>query len=257
MNPSEQYAYKIKWSQFQQKQEKYFERVIKKALSDQVDAFIKTKDVNLIPLYPMYEALQRLYKNVGASWIRLNWRDLEKAGGQMGINERILALMQQYYGANVDLLNEASGITDYTKEVIIRVLNQAAFEGWGIEQIVRELRQNSELSTMRARRIARTETVTAANQSLIAYAQTSGNVMEKTWLSIQDSRTRHDHKAINGRTVPLDDAFDLANGEVMMDHPGARVQPNGLSVPASQVVNCRCTMAIRSKRDANGEIITR
>ena len=89
MTPKEQNDYKIKWSRFQQKQEKYYERVIRKALTEQVNAFIKTRDVNMIPIFPIYQALLNLYRNVGASWIRLNWRDMEKAGGQLGINERI------------------------------------------------------------------------------------------------------------------------------------------------------------------------
>jgi uncharacterized protein with gpF-like domain len=164
--------------------------------------------------------------------------------------------MRQYYG--IDLLNDAQGITDYTKQVIAKILSQAAQEGWSFDEIVRQLRVAPELTDMRARRIARTETVTSSNQAAMLYAQTSGNLMEKIWIAVRDQRTRHDHSVVDGKKLPIDEPFLLNNakvGPVLMMQPGARNQSNGLAVPASEVVNCRCTVAFRAKRDSNGRII--
>lgn len=256
MTKAEQNRYWKEWHRFQQKYEKLYEQRFVKALQIQVDAFIKYRDIMMIPALPIYDVLLKLYKQVGPAWVRETRSDINKANGQMGFNERIVELMRQYYG--IDLLNDAQGMTDYTREVIIKVLSKAAEEGWSFDQIVRELRTNSELNSMRARRIARTETVTSANQAAMLYAETSGNVMNKIWIAVKDSRTRHDHRIVDGKQLPIAEPFLLNSqkeGPVLMMQPGVRQQPNGLAVPASEVVNCRCTVAFRAARDRNGQII--
>jgi uncharacterized protein with gpF-like domain len=187
---------------------------------------------------------------------------MTKATGQMGFNERIVELMRQYYG--IDLLNDAEDITAYTKEVIQKILSDAAMTGASFDDIVRQITTSSELGPMRARRIARTETVTAANGAAMIYAQTSGNVMEKIWISVKDKRTRHNawanHVTIDGTTIDINEPFNLKSqklGDIQMMQPGVRKQPNGLAVPAAEVVNCRCVVAFQSKRDSHGRIIRR
>jgi len=187
---------------------------------------------------------------------------MTKATGQMGFNERIVELMRQYYG--IDLLNDAEDITAYTKEVIQKILSDAAITGASFDDIVRQITTSSELGPMRARRIARTETVTAANGAAMIYAQTSGNVMEKVWISVKDKRTRHNawanHVTIDGTRLDIDEPFLLKSqklGDIFMMQPGVRKQPNGLAVPASEIVNCRCVVAFNAKRDSQGRIIRR
>lgn len=256
MTKREQDRYWRKWHRFQQKYEKKYERLFMKALQLQVDAYIKWQDVMMIPSLPIYTVLNDMYKTVPVAWVREINKDMLKATGQMGINEQIVELMRQYYGLN--LLNDAQQITDYTRQVVMKVLSQAAELGWSFDQIVRELRTNSELSAMRARRIARTETVTSANQGAILYAQTSGAKMEKIWIAVRDARTRHDHSRVDGQRRGIEVPFllnSVKNGEVLMMQPGARQQTNGLAVPADEVVNCRCTVAFRAMRDRDGNII--
>lgn len=259
MTRAEQSAYWRKWNRFQQKYERIYERKFVTALQAQVDAFIKYQDVNLVPMFPIYDVMVNMYETVGPAWAQIARTESVKADGQLGFNERIVELMRQYYG--VDLLNDAAGITEYTKEVIRKVLADAAQLGWSFEQIVRELRTNSELSTMRARRIARTETVTSANGAAMIYALTSGNRMQKVWIAVKDSRTRHNHRMVDGKTLPIEQPFTLTSsmfGNVTMMQPGVRNQgpdSSGAPVPASEVVNCRCTVAFRAMRDSNGRII--
>lgn len=259
MTNKEKNDYLFKWNRFQQKYEKYFEKKFVKALKLQVDAFIKTQDIMSIPSFPIYTTLNQLYKTVGPAWARVVRMDGIK-DGRMGFNEEIIALMQQYYG--IDLLNDAEGITAYTREVIQKVLVKAAAEGWSINEVVRSLKNDTELGLMRARRIARTETVTSANGAAMIYAKKSGYKMEKVWLSIQDKRTRHNkwanHLIMDGVTIDYEDPFLLKSeklGDIYMQQPGARTQDNGLAVPASEVVNCRCTVAFKAKRDRQGRII--
>lgn len=262
MTQAEQNKYFYEWHKFQQRYEKYYEKKFTAALKVQVAAFLKTQDVMAIPSFPIYTVLVNLYKTVGPRWARISKLSMTKATGQMGFNERIVELMRQYYG--IDLLNDAEDITAYTKEVIQKILSDAAITGASFDDIVRQITTSSELGPMRARRIARTETVTAANGAAMIYAQTSGNVMEKVWISVKDKRTRHNawanHVTIDGTKIDIEEPFLLKSqklGDIFMMQPGVRKQPNGLAVPASEIVNCRCVVAFNAKRDSQGRIIRR
>ena len=260
MTNQEKNEYMSKWNRFQQKYERYFEKRFNRALKIQLDAFLKTQDIMAIPSFPIYTTLIELYKKVGPAWARVVRMDGIKADGRMGFNEEIIALMQEYYG--IDLLNDAEEINTYTRNIIRKTLTRAATEGLSINEIVRVLRTDPELGPMRARRIARTETVTAANGAAMIYAKKSGYQMKKIWLSIQDNRTRHNqlanHLTIDGTTIDYEEPFKLKSnklGDIFMQQPGVRTQPNGLAVPAVEIVNCRCTVAFQAKRDRNGRII--
>jgi len=86
----------------------------------------------------------------------------------------------------------------------------------------------------RARTIARTETIGAANAGSFRGAKASGVVGKKKWLAAVDHRTRSSHVMADGQTVGLDEKFSV--GASRMDYPG---DPTG---GAAEVVNCRCTM---------------
>lgn len=263
MTASEQNKYWYKWHKFQQRSEKAFTTKFTKALQEQVRAYIKTQDLMSIPVFPIYDTLIKLYLTVGPAWAREVRVDAYKADdnlpkGQIGFNDRIVELMRNYFG--VDLLNDANLMTTYSRQVIQSVLSKAAETGASFDEIVKQLLQNPEFNAMRARRIARTETVTAANGAAIIYANASGNEMEKIWIAVKDNRTRHDHRQVDGSLLPIDQPFTLVNaklGEIQMMQPGVRRQPNGLDVPAGEVVNCRCTVAFRAKRDSRGNIVRR
>lgn len=239
MTPQQRKAYHYKWDRFQKRQERIFTTKFKKALQKQVDQY---KENRRITSQPIYEVLLELYKTVGPLWAQqasLNIRQQQvKARMPMGFSERIVELMRQYYG--IDLLNDAELMTRYSRQVIADVLSDAAITGLSINEIVRKLETHPEFNQMRARRIARTETVTAANGAAMINAKESGIPKNKEWMAVNDRRTRHSHRNIDGRVVGLDDAFNV-NGTMMMQ-PGVRKQPNGLDVPASEVVNCRCVL---------------
>ena len=103
--------------------------------------------------------------------------------------------------------------------------------------------------------IARTETVTASNGAAILAAKDTGLALDKQWISVRDKRTRHSHRNEDNTTVSIDEPFSVGNEGAKMMHPGARTQPNGLKVPAKEVINCRCTVAFIPKRDKQGKLI--
>ena len=242
--------YRQKWSRFQQRQEKIYTRKFKKALQEQVSQYLSQ---GAITAEPLQNVLIDLYKTVGPLWsaktgIRKGGIVEMKAGG-MGFSERILELLRDYFF--IDLFNDAQLMTQYSREVIARVLTQASITGASTSDIVKELTAHPDFSAMRARRIARTETVTASNVAAVINAKESGLKMNKEWISVQDKRTRHSHRSIDGRIVGINDYFTMDTG-VTMQQPGARQQQDGQAVPGSEVVNCRCVCGFIPVRGRNG-----
>ena len=251
--------YKLMWHRFQIRYENYYTSAFEKALQKQLKQYIETKDLYAITSGPIYTVLLSLYKTVGPAWVRktgLHKLKVEKKaeklpGLPMGFSEIIVDLMRQYYG--IDLLNDAELMTAYSRQVIVDVLSSAAASGLSFDEIVRILIGSPEFTKMRARRIARTETVTASNGAAMIQAKRTGILMKKEWLSVMDSRTRDAHYAIDGTVVGLTDPFNV--GGELLQQPGVRKQDNGLSTSAWNVVNCRCTMAFKPQRDKKGNLI--
>lgn len=85
----------------------------------------------------------------------------------------------------------------------------------------------------RAERIARTESTGAYNAGTQSAFYDEG-VSSKMWIALADDRTRDTHLDAHGQCTYADEAFNIAGNYLMM--PG---DPGG---PASEVINCRCTM---------------
>lgn len=99
-----------------------------------------------------------------------------------------------------------------------------------------------------ALRIARTETTSASGFAAYEAAKDSDYFLTKKWIAATDDRTRHDHIIENGQIVDFEEPFIMADGS-KMDYPGdIKAKPN-------QIINCRCTLAFKGKRDAEGMLI--
>lgn len=99
-----------------------------------------------------------------------------------------------------------------------------------------------------ALRIARTETTSASGLAAFETARQSNLVMTKEWISATDNRTRRDHIIENGQIVDLEEPFVMADGSSLL-------YPGDTKGKASQVINCRCTISFKGKRDENGMLI--
>ena len=99
-----------------------------------------------------------------------------------------------------------------------------------------------------ALRIARTETTSASGLAAYETAKQSNLVMTKEWISATDNRTRRDHIIENGQIVDLEVPFIMADGSSLL-------YPGDTKGRASQVINCRCTISFKGKRDENGMLI--
>lgn len=159
-----------------------------------------------------------------------------------GFNEEWINQILNYFSRY--LLEKATvGVTETTKEKILNILNKAIQEGWSNDQTVKELSQLEEIRR-RARMIARTETVRAANYGVLLGAGKYEYETEKEWIAVLDNRVRHSHANVDGQKRENDDPF--GNG---LQFPG---DPNA---PASEVCNCRCSLAMIAKRDSRGRLI--
>lgn len=87
----------------------------------------------------------------------------------------------------------------------------------------------------RARFMAENEVNTAINHARYIEAVNAGKTM-KRWESIIDEVTRKDHIEINGKYIPIGQAFHV--GDSWMLFP----KDTSLGASANQIVNCRCTV---------------
>lgn len=135
-------------------------------------------------------------------------------------------------------------ITSTTKEQAEKIINQAIADAVseGLSEIdtaalLRERMREAgaQLSRLRSRVIARTESHNASTAATQAAAESSEVPMKREWVASMGERTRDDHREANGQLVGMYEPFKVG-GESLM-YPG---DPNG---SAEQVINCRCVVA--------------
>lgn len=121
------------------------------------------------------------------------------------------------------------GITQTTKDAISRIVSAALEHGDGRESIAKQIQQEMQTSTSRARTIASQECNTSLLTGQYDMMRTAG-AGYKTWHVTNPAVARPSHKAINGQTVPIDAKF--SNGLMQPCDPNCD--------DASEVVNCHC-----------------
>jgi uncharacterized protein with gpF-like domain len=135
-------------------------------------------------------------------------------------------------------------------ESIVAVIAKGYEDNLSVADITRNLQNKFGWYKAQALRIARTETTTATNYATVVAAQNSDFVLEKTWISVQDNRTRrppksvYDHLDMNGVKVDLNQPFFTSGEEIMY--------PGDPSAKAGNVINCRCKVVFTVKEDENG-----
>lgn len=230
---------------FQQSREAFYKPKVKVILMAQVKQGLAGE---VVDFKPMFYFLIGLYQDVSRVWghrVQLSIRrQAQKARQPIGFSQRIYDILKAQYA--IDLMQDALDITEVTKKHIQEILTQAAEMGWGVDEVVNRL---TDLSEVRARRIARTETVAASNIAGDIVAHDSGLQMNKEWLAILDHRTRHDHYNIHGTIVDIDSKFDVGGNP--MRFPGDR-GTNGVTTPAGETINCRCVCVYIPKVDSRG-----
>lgn len=218
-----------------------------------------------------YEDLERIYKNlyneVTINEADILYTDLEP---QEQIKQKdliddlvgILAPESKPISLWKRLLNEfitvriagrITEVTDTTRRRISVLIEKGIEEGLGAREVARTIRQDTGYNKNRSLAIARTETITAANQGRYMAALSSKYVMLKKWLPKVDSRTRLSHADFIDRPwVDMEQLFYVANADGVLEQA---MYPCAYTLTASNVINCRCLVIFQIKTDENGRPI--
>lgn len=150
-------------------------------------------------------------------------RAVERIAAQVGVSFDLLqpGLLEYVQKEAAWLVTQ---VTDTTKQAIRDALAAGLLEGEGIPALTKRIQESGAFARSRAELIARTETVRATTgsqlEALRTHAAISGDRFNKRWLTARDSRVRDEHRAMEGETKDLEEAF--SNGEMHPSSPNCR-----------------------------------
>jgi hypothetical protein len=224
----------------------------------------------LIPLNVQIQPIQDAYVQV----YRLIGLTHGKRVGK-GINKEIKRFDNDFFNRDffdniiewvIDHTNDrVRSITETISKRITRLIEVSFERGLSVYEMRDYLHKtidNPDFSKYDALRIARTETTTAANHAATVAGERAGIVLEKVWISTKDDRTRDpkrhkshwSHVIQDGKTTGQFDTFEMHSDDGRVNlimFPG---DPAG---SVDNIVMCRCTVAYRPMRDADGFVIIR
>ena len=152
----------------------------------------------------------------------------ERAAGQW-IASKVLKLQQDVTRFTQEQLTDA--VVESIRDAVSTGLSQSET----IDQIRERILETYDFAVeSRAERIARTETVGAANAGAMQAIKES-SAPYKTWVTSRDDRVRDVHAFMDGKTIKKDESFVTPDGETLM-FPG---DPNG---GPGAIINCRCNV---------------
>lgn len=217
------------------------------------------KENDFIPLY------KKLYQDIGRKEAQLAFSKMPREkdvfdalstffNGGTGTEAITFVrnLMGDYF--NVYVMERLRNVTENTRIQINRVIQQGFDEGLGARERAKLIRQFApEINQTRSIRIARTESVTAANKAQLLSHEASPYVYEKAWLPVVDKRTRPSHAAMEPtRFIDLWDYFFVANADGELDE---MLAPGDTNASAENCINCRCSMLFKAKRGEDGRLL--
>ena len=131
-------------------------------------------------------------------------------------------------------------------KMIKRLIEKGISEGLGARDIARTIRKDTGFNRNRSLNIARTETITSANQGKYLAASSSPYVKQKKWLPTIDARTRATHRAMTDAPyVDLTQDFFLQN--MQTGSLEAAQYPCDTRLSAGNTCNCRCIIIFKNK----------
>lgn len=247
--------------------DKKFNEVISVLKSNGVHAAISATNKHITNA-ELTKEIQGIYKTVGLRYANDTNRNLKqqergaksfldietKAGGSFGFNSEWVNWILNYLHQHL-IENITYNVIQTTRDFILNILNRSITEGLGIDETVRLL-EGSGFSEMQAARIVRTEVNIASNAGTLAAGQTYDYQMQKKWIAVHDNRTRGvnpkdhaSHIGLDGTIIDFEDSFvDPRNGDHLQS-PGDPI------ASGESIINCRCQMSLRPKRDQNGRLI--
>jgi len=192
--------------------------VLKSVVSDLVNKFGSLLNVGLFSGLISKVLGERYREGLDAAELRFDMNFSE--------NPLKLGFLEKYTFENIRGMNEE--IADkLRKELSVGLLNNES-----VSRLKERVMNVMGVMEDRARMIARTEANRALNAGHLDGARQSGLDVWKRWDAHLDKRTSPVCRALNGRTVPLDEKFKFGGEE--FDHPPAHP-------------NCRSTLVFVQK----------
>lgn len=154
----------------------------------------------------------------------------------------------------VRIAGRITKVEQTTRERIAVLIERGISEGLGAREVAKTIRDDRDFNKNRALTIARTETVTSANQGKYMAALSSPYVKLKKWLPFADKRTRPTHLDMANRPfVEMDQLFYLQN--MQTGALESALYPCDSSLSAGNTIQCRCIVVFENKKDENGRLI--
>lgn len=132
-------------------------------------------------------------------------------------------------------------ITETTRKHIQSAIAYSVSEGLGQDDTAKQIAKSTAFSSARSKVIARTETHQAYNYGNNKIARRLAlKKPRKEWLSALDTRTRTWHTNMNGRSIAIEEYFEVYAPSKTMPSPQLMQYTGDSNGGASNVVNCRC-----------------
>ena len=256
-----QKAFEKELDKAEKKQSSKVRRYYKNQYYKGAESFLSSGQTSFQLLFSTNELLKiyrDLYEDIGlqfAKWYARNFDKYIKKG--VNPNQYVDEWQNSFasYGSAVgaERVTLVSGTAKKTlQKVTQNLMTDIDFQNLGITEKTRILRsQFNRYSAFQAERLVRTEATSAANFATLKSANTifPAADMMKEWIASFDDRTRSTH-AEAGASEPIPQNEPFMVGGALMMYPG---DPSG---PASEVINCRCSIAPFPKENAQatGEI---
>lgn len=168
-------------------------------------------------------------------------RIMEKREGWESLWFYLVSKWVQDFGAQ-----RARETADTTRSDMQRIIDVAlsASEEFNPQQVAVKLLRVQGISAFRARTVARTEThaamMYASEEGTAKLSRDHEITILKSWLPVQDERTRVNHAAMSSHVAIAMDA-DFIVGGALMKRPG---DPRG---GAANCINCRCVLTYKEQ----------
>lgn len=264
MNSRERRRYWIQFARQQRQIEELYTPRVQQLLEKQISSLISDAEVNgwqnaykNLPLIQqdMMKVLESLYRKTGLRFAPQVERGLRNKG--LGFNQSVYDTVIRFLVEHG--LNLVSNMDRVTKDKILEIIFQGEQEGLGFREIADLIQQSWITGYNRALTIVRTESMRAANLTMMDAARRNAFVVNKIWVSAKDGRVRQfekkdefDHWDLDGVTIPEEEKFRQVGKRGTV---AEAMQPGDPEAPASFTINCRCVLAFENKRDSEGRLI--
>ena len=225
-----------------------YESLIRREIARAMRAMVRGgSDAKLIHERRMSDVLTRLYKDAFKMFGRRLLNSFAKHEGGHETKKDVPETPQFDLARQIWIRTQAAlavtqiaGTTEkQSLEIIRRALDESIEQGLSEIQTGKLIQarineSGGQLSRLRGRMIARTESHASSNVSNQMAAQSTRLPLKKEWISSGGERTRLNHQIANGQRVDIGQPFSV--GADLLMQCG---DPNG---SPEEVINCRCAV---------------